>query len=95
VSIGSTSTGSTAPVITTQPLSQTVAAGSTVFLTASASGSPAPSYQWWRNGVTFSSWTGNTLVLYGVSSNDIGSYTMVATNSEGTATTVPATLNLR
>jgi hypothetical protein len=85
VTVGSTSTSDSAPVFTTQPANQTGAPGSTVYLTATASGTPAPTYQWWRNGTTFSSWTGQVLALYGLSSNDEGTYSVVATNSGGSA----------
>jgi large repetitive protein len=85
VTIGSNSIASTVPVFTTQPASQTATAGSTVYLTAAASGTPAPTYQWWRNGTTDSSWTGPTLTVSGVKSSDQGTYSVVATNSAGSA----------
>jgi glucose/arabinose dehydrogenase len=44
-------TGNQAPQITLQPASQTVAAGQPVTFSVSASGTPAPSYRWQRNGV--------------------------------------------
>jgi hypothetical protein len=84
--------GGPAPVFTLQPVSQTASPGHTVVLTASASGTPAPSYQWWSNGVTYSSWTGPTLILYEVSSS--ATYTVVATNSSGSTTSGPATVTV-
>ncbi len=68
-SLGTTTSASgtlsvgTAPVITTNPLSQTVAAGSPVTFTAAATGSPAPTVQWFVSvdgGVTFTAVPGAT-----------------------------------
>ena len=42
---------SIAPAITTHPVSQSVVEGATVTLTAAASGSPAPAYLWYKDGV--------------------------------------------
>jgi hypothetical protein len=82
-----------APVITQHPASVTAAPGSTVVLSAAATGTPAPTLQWWRNGISFAHWTGPTLTLEGVSSNDLGSYTAVATNTAGSATSNPAVVS--
>jgi hypothetical protein len=89
----STSSG-TSPSFTTQPVSQTAPANSTVTFTVAASGSPAPTFEWFRNGITFPGWTGATLTLETLSSNDAGSYVAVATNSAGSATSTPATLTI-
>jgi hypothetical protein len=90
-----TSTGDVAPAFTTQPVSQTAATGSTVTFSVVATGSPTPIVTWYRNGVTFSGWTGSSVTLVGVTSNDIGTYTAVATNSAGSVTSQPATLNVQ
>jgi len=84
-----------APTITTQPVSQTVANKSTVTFSVSATGTPAPTLQWFRNGVTFAGWTGPTLTLRNVTTSDSGTYTAVATNSAGSVTSNPATLTVR
>ncbi len=81
-----------APAITAQPQSQTVSAGASVTLTAAASGTPAPTIVWYRNGLTFGGWTGATLRLESVTSNDTGAYTVVATNAAGVATSNAVTL---
>ncbi len=82
------------PVFTTQPVSQSAAVNSTVTLSVAASGSPAPTFTWYRNDVTFSGWTGATLTIAGFSANDVGTYKAVATNSAGSATSAPAVLGV-
>jgi len=41
---------STAPAITSQPASQTVAPGQTAMFSVTATGTPPPTYQWQKNG---------------------------------------------
>jgi hypothetical protein len=84
--------GNTAPVITTQPASQTVAAGATVVFTAAASGTPAPTFQWRKDGDAIQGATAASLTLANVSAANSGSYLVVATNSAGSATSSAATL---
>lgn len=90
----STPPSTSAPVITSQPTSQTVEALSTVIFSVTATGSPTPTIQWYRDGVTYGSWAGSSLVIYGASSADAGNYTAVATNSAGSVTSNPATLTI-
>ncbi|HEY1847881.1 MAG TPA: immunoglobulin domain-containing protein [Opitutaceae bacterium] len=75
-----------APSFTTQPVSVTVAGG-TVALDSAASG--AASYQWMLNGAAVPGATDPTLLL---TSAAAGTYTCVATNSVGSATSSPATV---
>ena len=42
----------TPPVITTQPVSQSELVGATATFTSAASGTPAPTFQWQKGGVT-------------------------------------------
>ncbi len=86
--------GSTAPAITTQPSSQSVTAGANVTFTAAASGSPAPTYQWRKDGNNLSGATSDSLSLTNVQTGDAGTYTVVATNSAGTATSNGAVLTV-
>lgn len=83
-----------APVITTQPVSQTASAASTVTFMVAASGSPTPTYQWLKNGVAIAGWTNATLTLSGISTNDVARYSAIATNSVGSATSNVVTLSL-
>ena len=57
----------TAPVITTQPVPQTVYAGDPVTFTAAASGSPTPTVQWYTSidkGLTYAPIGGATSNSY-------------------------------
>lgn len=83
-----------APVITQQPASQFVEWGSTVNFSVAATGSPAPGYQWEKNGSPMAGATNPTLTLAGVTSNDAGSYRVVVTNSGGAATSATASLTV-
>ena len=72
-----------APVITLNPVSDTVVVGATAVFTAAASGNPSPTYQWEKNGMELPGETSTTLTISNVQESDAGSYTMVATNSQG------------
>jgi cyclophilin family peptidyl-prolyl cis-trans isomerase len=78
------------PTFTSQPVSQTVAAGTSVVFNSSASG--AASYQWERNGAPISGATSNTLVINNTSAADVGSYVNVASSTLGVTRSAPATL---
>jgi sugar lactone lactonase YvrE len=80
--------------ISTQPQSQSATAGTTVQFTVAATGVPAPTYQWQFNGAPISGATGATLSLPSVTAANAGSYTVVATNDLGSATSSAATLTV-
>lgn len=90
----------TPPSITTQPASQNVDPGTSVTFTVGASGSPAPTYHWEKDGVTLtnsgtiSGATSTTLTISNVTASDAGSYVAIATNSAGSATSNAATLTI-
>jgi hypothetical protein len=84
----------TAPAITTQPQSQTVVVGANVTLTAAASGTPTPTFQWKKGGTDVSGATSATLTLNNIQLGDAGSYTVVATNSVSTATSNAAVITV-
>ena len=81
-----------APAFTTQPASQTIAAGNSVTFTVAASGTPAPTYQWQKGGVNIGGATGSSFTIPSVVPGDVGSYTVVATNSSGSVTSNAASL---
>ncbi len=81
-----------APLVTRQPSSQTIATGMTVVFHAAASGLPAPTFQWYHDGGALSGSTGATLVISGATAADAGTYSFAATNSTGTVQSTAATL---
>ncbi len=89
-----------APTVTTNPLNQSVMAGSTATFTATADGNPIPTVQWQVSsdgGSTFTNVSGATSTTLGftASSTQNGNqYRAVFTNSAGTATTSSATLTV-
>ena len=89
------SSATSRPVFTVQPKSQSTPVGSTVTFTAAASGSPAPTYQWKKDRWTvISGATGASYTISRVSSNDAGTYTVVAANAVGSATSTGAVLKV-
>ncbi len=94
VSAGGGGGGNTAPAITTQPNSQSVTVGGSVTFTAAASGTPAPTYQWRKDGNPIGGATNASLTLNNVQAGDAGTYTVVATNSVSSATSNGATLTV-
>jgi hypothetical protein len=82
------------PAITTQPASQSVAPGANVTFTAAASGTPAPTFQWFKGVDAISGATSATYSLTSVSAGDAASYTVVATNAVGSATSSAAVLTV-
>lgn len=85
---------SSAPSFTTQPVSKTVTVGSSVTFTAAASGTPSPTYQWRKNGSNISGATSSSYTISNVQTSSAGTYTVVASNSAGSATSSGATLTV-
>jgi hypothetical protein len=83
-----------APLITAQPQSQTVTQGGSVLFSVTASGQPAPAFQWYFNGQTITGATGASLNLTSVQASNAGNYTVTATNSSGSVTSNVATLTV-
>ena len=73
--------------LTTQPVSQTVDAGTDVTFTVGATGSLPFTYQWWWNGAPISGATSALLVRSAVPTNWAGNYSAVVNN----AANLPAT----
>ena len=89
-----------APSVTAQPASTTVNAGQTASFTAAATGSPAPTVQWYSstdNGATWNPINGATSATYSftASPGDDGSiFQAVFTNSQGNQVTQDAWLTV-
>jgi hypothetical protein len=83
------------PEIVFQPESQTVPAGGDATLVVGADGGPLPDrYQWRKDGVDIPGANDAELRLHGVQLADGGSYTVIAYNSNGSATSAPAVLTV-
>ena len=74
------------PVFVTPPTNQSAIAGSTVIFFAEASGTPPISYQWLFKGTPIAGATLQTLTLSNIQSNNAGSYSVIASNFFGFAT---------
>jgi hypothetical protein len=73
-----------APQITMQPpLRANAAPGGTLTLNADASGTPAPAFQWYKDGSALPTQTSKTLFLTGASEYTVGSYSVIASNRCG------------
>jgi hypothetical protein len=92
--VSAASGGSTGPVISTQPLGQTVNSGANVTFSVAATGTPAPTFQWQKNGAAIAGATSSTLTLTNVTTASAGTYTVVVTNSAGSATSNGAVLTV-
>ena len=85
-----------APAITSQPPAVLrLAAGTTptVALAVAATGTPAPTYQWRRNGAPLTGETTASLVLPRATEAQAGAYTCVVTNTNGSVTSESATVS--
>lgn len=78
-----------APSITTVPAAQTVSVGGSITLSVAATGSPAPTYQWQKNGVNIAGATQPSFTIGSAAATDAGTYDVVVTNAAGMVTTVP------
>ena len=86
-----------APVITQQPSSLTVTAGNPANFTVSATGTPAPTFQWRKSGQAIignPSATTDTLTLANAQPGDAGSYDVCVTNSAGSIPSDSVTLTV-
>jgi DNA-binding beta-propeller fold protein YncE len=83
-----------APIITNQPASQTVPAGANVTFSVGVVGTAPFAYQWSSNSIAISSATNATFTLTDVSFADSASYSVLVTNSYGSALSSNAVLAL-
>jgi hypothetical protein len=82
------------PVITTQPLNQTVTAGSNANFSVTVAGSPPLSYQWRFGLQNIPGATNASLTLTNVLSGQAGNYAVMVTNAFGSALSSNAVLTI-
>ncbi len=87
-------TGSTAPRIFTEPLSQAANAGSNVTFTVAGSGISPLRYQWFGNGTALTGKTNSVCVITNPQPGHAGDYGAVVTDSSGSVTSRLARLEL-
>lgn len=80
------------PVITAQPMGRSVAAGAAVSFTVAATGTPTPTYQWYKDSEEIPGATEATFTLAVVAFTDAGSYHVVVSNIGGDVTSESVTL---
>jgi hypothetical protein len=78
------------PVITSQPLSQSVIAGANATFTVGAAGTGPIRYQWSCNGTNLAAATNASLILNGIQPANAGDYFVVVSNNYGARTSSPA-----
>jgi len=82
------------PIISKQPVSLMVTQGNSAVFTTSASGVPPPSFQWLFNGTILSNATSSSFTISSAQAANAGKYSVIASNSAGTATSTQAVLNV-
>jgi len=75
--------GDLPPTISTQPQSQTVVVGQVATFNVVATGPPAPTYQWKRNGTNIAGATLSSYARANIQMSDAGTYSVLATNVAG------------
>ncbi len=87
-------TNALAPTFVSPPASVIVLAGGSASFSGAASGTAPIYYQWLKNGSPIAGATTTTLNFTNVQNSDAGSYSLLASNSVGTATSSAATLTI-
>jgi PKD repeat protein len=88
------STRLTAPIINKQPSSQEKNVGQPTVFSVSASGNPAPAFQWRKSGAPIPGATDSLYKIDAVASVNAGVYDVVVSNSQGNATSDSVTLTV-
>src|SRR5262249_15187309 len=93
--LGEPANNSTAPTITSQPVSQSVTVGEAATFVVAASGKGPLTYQWQKNGADISGANSSSYTTPPVATSDSGvSYRARVSNTNGTATSSAATLTV-
>jgi uncharacterized repeat protein (TIGR01451 family) len=83
-----------APIITAGPSNLTVVAGATANFSVTATGIPAPAYQWFLNATNPVGVNSSVLTLAGVQPSQAGLYSVRVTNIFGSTNSAPAMLTV-
>lgn len=83
-----------APLVTRPPVKASLREGAAHSLSVQATGYPAPTYQWLRDGVELPNRTEPTLSFASAALTDTGSYTVRVTNAHGSVVTKPVALDV-
>ncbi|MBL9202764.1 MAG: metallophosphoesterase [Opitutaceae bacterium] len=92
--VGTAAEQSNVPVISTQPRSQAVSAGTAATFSVGATSALPLTYQWQRNGVAIPGATTAVLGIARAQAADAGSYTVVVSTSAGSVTSAVAALTI-
>ena len=84
----------TPPEILRHPRSLCVSEGGTALFDVLASGSPAPTYQWQKDGVDLPGETGTSFLISPVFAGDDGAYRVIVKNTAGSVTSLVAQLTV-
>jgi hypothetical protein len=94
-------TSSNTPVFLIQPADCAVSPHGSAFFSAFAGGlssgdsfHPSVSYQWKSNGVAIAGQTSPSLLVHDVGTNQVGNYSVIASNANGAVESAPAVLTL-
>jgi hypothetical protein len=86
--------GAVAPAITTQPANQTVTQGQNATFSVTATGTAPLSYYWEKGTTPVAGPAGASFTVTNAQTADAGSYSVIVSNSAGTATSTAATLTV-
>jgi len=89
-----TSTTATLIPVNSQPVAQSVTVGDTVTFSISVAGPGPYAYQWLLNGGAISGATNSSYTIPVASSGNAGSYSVVVSDANGVATTIPVSLTV-
>jgi len=93
-SAAATVTIAAAPVVTSQPASQTVAIGTQATFSVKAVGANPLAYQWFFNNTAIAGANSATLVISSVQTNNAGAYKVTLNNPAGNTQSTNAVLNV-
>ncbi|HYG33753.1 MAG TPA: immunoglobulin domain-containing protein, partial [Clostridia bacterium] len=82
------------PMISNQPTNQAVNLGQNTLISATASGTPPLTYQWLKDGVNLPGGTDCVLALTNVQTTDAGTYSLLVSNTFGSAVSLAAMLSV-